>query len=261
MCGIVGFVGQGPAVMPILDALKRLEYRGYDSAGIATLERGRLARRSAVGKLKYLESKLACEPLAGRMGIGHTRWATHGCPNEENAHPHAVDGVAVVHNGIIENHRELRKQLTSAGARFTTDTDTQVIAHLVSHQLKKGCGPLDAVRAALPRLEGAFALAFLFDGCENLIVGARKGSPLAVGYGRGEMYLGADAIAPAPLTNTVNYLEAVTSRSSRGRESSFSMRRASVCRSDYPKRACSPFGTLIEEPQESPASSRRRTSP
>jgi glutamine---fructose-6-phosphate transaminase (isomerizing) len=207
MCGIVGFVGQGPAVVPILDALKRLEYRGYDSAGIATLDRGRLARRRAVGKLKYLESKLACEPLVGRIGIGHTRWATHGCPNEKNAHPHAVDGVAVVHNGIIENHRELRKELKSAGARFTTDTDTEVIAHLVSHQLKKGCEPVEAVLAALPRLQGAFALAFLFEGCENLIIGARKGSPLAVGYGRDEMYLGSDAIALAPLTNTVNYLE------------------------------------------------------
>jgi len=207
MCGIVGFVGRGPAAAPILDALRRLEYRGYDSAGIATLEHGLLTRRRAVGKLKNLESMLNCEPLVGRIGIGHTRWATHGRPSEDNAHPHAVDGVAVVHNGIIENHRELRKELKLAGACFATDTDTEVIAHLVSQQLKKGCEPIDAVRAALPRLEGAFALAFLFEGHENLIIGARKGSPLAVGYGRGEMYLGSDAIALASLTDMINYLD------------------------------------------------------
>ena len=207
MCGIVGVVGRGPAAAPILDALRRLEYRGYDSAGIATLERGLLTLRRAVGKLKNLETKLASQPLAGLIGIGHTRWATHGRPNENNAHPHAVDGVAVVHNGIIENHRELRKELKLAGARFATDTDTEVIAHLVSQQLKKGCEPVDAIRAALPRLEGAFALAFLFEGYENLIIGARKGSPLAVGYGRGEMYLGSDAIALAPLTDMISYLE------------------------------------------------------
>lgn len=207
MCGIVGFVGQGPAAAPILDALRRLEYRGYDSAGIATLERGVLTRRRAVGKLRNLESKLTREPLVGPIGIGHTRWATHGRPNENNAHPHAIDGVAVVHNGIIENHRELRKELKLAGARFATDTDTEVIAHLVSLELRKGCEPIDAVRIALPRLEGAFALAFLFEGYDNLIIGARKGSPLAVGYGRGEMYLGSDAIALAPLTDTISYLE------------------------------------------------------
>src|SRR5258707_2251041 len=207
MCGIVGFVGRGPAAAPILDALRRLEYRGYDSAGIATLEHGLLTRRRAVGKLKNLESMLNCEPLVGRIGIGHTRWATHGRPSEDNAHPHAVDGVAVVHNGIIENHRELRKELKLAGACFATDTDTEVIAHLVSQQLKKGCEPIDAVRAALPRLECAVALAFLFEGHENLIIGARKGSPLAVGYGRGEMYLGSDAIALASLTDMINYLD------------------------------------------------------
>ena len=207
MCGIVGFVGRGPAAAPILDALKRLEYRGYDSAGIATLERGLLTRRRAAGKLKNLENRLTCEPLRGRIGIGHTRWATHGRPNEENAHPHAVDGVAVVHNGIIENHRELRDELEQAGARFATETNSEVIAHLVDQQLKKGCEPVEAVRAALPRLEGAFALAFLFEGYENLIIGARKGSPLAVGYGRGEMYLGSDAIALAPMTDMISYLE------------------------------------------------------
>ena len=207
MCGIVGFVGRGPAAAPILDALRRLEYRGYNSAGIATIERGVLTRRRAVGKLRNLENRLTCEPLRGRIGIGHTRWATHGRPNEENAHPHAVDGVAVVHNGIIENHRELRDELERAGARFVTETDSEVIAHLVDQQLKKGCEPVEAVRAALPRLEGAFALAFLFEGYENLIIGARKGSPLAVGYGRGEMYLGSDAIALAPMTDMISYLE------------------------------------------------------
>ena len=207
MCGIVGFVGRGPAAAPILDALKRLEYRGYNSAGIATIERGILTRRRAVGKLKNLEKRLSSEPLAGRIGIGHTRWATHGRPNEENAHPHAVDGVAVVHNGIIENHRALRDELERAGARFVTETNSEVVAHLVDQQLKRGCKPVEAVRAALPRLEGAFALAFLFEGYENLIIGARKGSPLAVGYGRGEMYLGSDAIALAPMTDMISYLE------------------------------------------------------
>ena len=207
MCGIVGVVGRGPAAAPILDALRRLEYRGYNSAGIATLERGLLTRRRAVGKLKNLEARLATEPLAGQIGIGHTRWATHGRPNENNAHPHAVDGVAVVHNGIIENHRALRRELEDGGSRFTTDTDTEVIAHLVSRELKTGREPVDAVRSALPRLEGAFALAFLFDTYDNLIVGARKGSPLAVGYGEGQMYLGSDAIALAPFTDMISYLE------------------------------------------------------
>jgi glutamine---fructose-6-phosphate transaminase (isomerizing) len=207
MCGIVGIVSRGPATPRILDALHRLEYRGYDSAGVATLERGLLTRRRAVGKLKNLEAKLAADPLAGSTGIGHTRWATHGRPNEKNAHPHTVDGVAVVHNGIIENHQDLRKELELSGAVFATDTDTEVIAHLVSRQLKKGCKPVDAVRAALPRLGGTFALAFLFEGFENLLIGARKGSPLAVGYGRGEMYVGSDAIALAPFTDQIGYLE------------------------------------------------------
>jgi glutamine---fructose-6-phosphate transaminase (isomerizing) len=207
MCGIVGVVSRGSAAAPILEALRRLEYRGYDSAGIATLESGQLTRRRAVGKLENLEAKLTNRPLAGPIGIGHTRWATHGRPTENNAHPHAVGGVAVVHNGIIENHHELRKQLKLDGARFVSETDTEVIAHLVSRELKRGCQPVDAVRAALPRFEGSFALAFLFEGYDNLIVGARKGSPLAVGYGQGEMYLGSDAIALAPLTDMIGYLE------------------------------------------------------
>jgi glutamine---fructose-6-phosphate transaminase (isomerizing) len=207
MCGIVGVVGRSPAATPILDALRRLEYRGYDSAGIATLEKGLLTLRRAVGKLKNLESKLTRDPLTGPIGIGHTRWATHGRPNEKNAHPHAVDGVAVVHNGIIENHRELRKELQQAGARFVTETDTEVIAHLVSQSLKEGRSPVDAVRTTLPKLQGAFALAFLFDGHDDLLIGARKGSPLAVGYGRDEMYLGSDAIALAPFTDMISYME------------------------------------------------------
>ncbi|MBR0842117.1 glutamine--fructose-6-phosphate transaminase (isomerizing) [Bradyrhizobium liaoningense] len=207
MCGIVGVVGQGPASAPILDALKRLEYRGYDSAGIATLEGGLLTRRRAVGKLVNLEGRLALEPLAGQIGIGHTRWATHGRPNEVNAHPHAADGVAVVHNGIIENHRELRHELKEDGAHFATETDSEVVVHLVSRELKKGYDPVGAVRRALPRLDGAFALAFLFEGHDNLLLGARKGSPLAVGYGHGEMFIGSDVIALAPLTDMISYLE------------------------------------------------------
>jgi len=207
MCGIVGILGREPVAVQLVDALKRLEYRGYDSAGVATLEGGRLTRRRAEGKLRNLENKLHAEPLNGTIGIGHTRWATHGRPSENNAHPHATDRLAVVHNGIIENFRELRLQLEKEGAQFGSETDTEVVAHLVSHELKKGRSPVEAVAAALPRLRGAFALAFLFEGEENLLIGARKGSPLAVGYGDGEMYLGSDAIALAPFTDTVAYLE------------------------------------------------------
>ncbi len=207
MCGIVGIVGREPVAGQMVEALKRLEYRGYDSAGVATLEKGHLARRRAEGKLRNLEQRLGSEPLAGTIGIGHTRWATHGQPNEVNAHPHAADRVAVVHNGIIENFAELRSELESDGARFVTETDTEVVAHLVSTELKKGRSPAQAVAAALPRLKGAFALAFLFEGEEDLLVGARRGSPLAVGYGDGEMFLGSDAIALAPFTDAVSYLE------------------------------------------------------
>ena len=207
MCGIVGILGREPVAAGLVDALKRLEYRGYDSAGIATLEGGRLGRRRAEGKLRNLEARLAREPLAGTIGIGHTRWATHGRPTESNAHPHATDRVAVVHNGIIENFRELRDELKKKGATFGSDTDTEVIAHLVTEEMKNGCSPAEAVAAALPRLRGAFALAFLFTGEDNLLIGARKGSPLAIGYGDGEMYLGSDAIALAPFTDTISYLE------------------------------------------------------
>ena len=207
MCGIVGILGRGPVAEQLVDSLKRLEYRGYDSAGVATLEGGHIERRRAEGKLKNLETRLRAEPLAGHTGIGHTRWATHGKPTENNAHPHATDRVAVVHNGIIENFRELRETLQKSGAVFTTETDTETILHLVDSFLARGIGPVEAVRASLSQLRGAFALAFIFAGDDNLMIGARNGPPLAVGYGEGEMYLGSDAIALGPLTDTVAYLE------------------------------------------------------
>jgi glucosamine--fructose-6-phosphate aminotransferase (isomerizing) len=207
LCGIVGILGREPVAGQLVDALKRLEYRGYDSAGVATLERGTLTRRRAEGKLRNLETRLHSEPLHGTIGIGHTRWATHGKPTENNAHPHATEKLAVVHNGIIENFRELRDELEKKGAKFGSETDTEVIAHLVTDEMTNGKTPVEAVKAALPRLRGAFALAFLFAGEENLLIGARKGSPLAVGYGDGEMFLGSDAIALAPFTGTISYLE------------------------------------------------------
>ena len=207
MCGIVGILGREPVAEHLVDALKRLEYRGYDSAGVATLEGAALERRRAQGKLRNLEKKLESEPLRGTIGIGHTRWATHGRPSEANAHPHATDRLAVVHNGIIENFRELREELEKSGARFASETDTEVVAHLVTHEMSKGRSPAEAVKAALPRLRGAFALVFLFKGETDLLIGARKGSPLAVGYGDGEMYLGSDAIALAPFTDMISYLE------------------------------------------------------
>jgi glucosamine--fructose-6-phosphate aminotransferase (isomerizing) len=207
MCGIIGILGRAPVADQMVDALKRLEYRGYDSAGVATLEQGHLTRRRAEGKLKNLEQRLTRAPLAGTIGIGHTRWATHGRVNETNAHPHASDRVAVVHNGIIENFRELREELEAKGAKFATETDTEVVAHLVAAEMKNGRAPADAVAAALPRLRGAFALVFMFEGEEDLLIGARKGPPLAIGYGDGEMYLGSDAIALAPFTDAVSYLD------------------------------------------------------
>ncbi|MBV9628872.1 MAG: glutamine--fructose-6-phosphate transaminase (isomerizing) [Xanthobacteraceae bacterium] len=207
MCGIIGILGHEPVAGQLVDALKRLEYRGYDSAGIATLERGHLTRRRAEGKLKNLERRLEQHPLTGTTGIGHTRWATHGKPNETNAHPHASDRVAVVHNGIIENFGELRETLKQQGFKFESETDTEVVAHLVTREMKKGLGPVDAVAATLPQLKGAFALAFLFEGEEDVLIGARRGSPLAVGFGDGEMYLGSDAIALAPFTDTISYLD------------------------------------------------------
>ena len=207
MCGIVGIIGREPVAGHLVEALKRLEYRGYDSAGVATLDHGALGRRRAEGKLAALEKRLAREPLAGNIGIGHTRWATHGKPTESNAHPHATDRVAVAHNGIIENFRELRERLIKNGAKFASETDTEVVAHLVTEEMKKGKPPVEAVAASLKQLRGAFALAFLFAGEDDLMIGARKGSPLAIGYGDGEMYLGSDAIALAPFTDTISYLE------------------------------------------------------
>lgn len=207
MCGIVGIVGQSQVAPLIVDALKRLEYRGYDSAGVATIEQGELGRRRAEGKLVNLERRLNAEPLAGTIGIGHTRWATHGVPNETNAHPHFSNGVAVVHNGIIENFSDLRDELKADGFAFSSQTDTEVVAHLVARELARGAKPVDAAYNALKRLEGAFALAIMFQGDEDLIVGARNGPPLAVGHGDGEMFLGSDAIALSPFTNSITYLE------------------------------------------------------
>ena len=207
MCGIIGILGKAPVGPLLLDGLKRLEYRGYDSAGIATLVNGRIDRRRAEGKLHNLGDLLDREPIEGTTGIGHTRWATHGRPTEANAHPHADDRVALVHNGIIENFQELRDELTSLGHTFETETDTEVVVHLISENLQQQMSPQDAVAEALRRLEGAFALAIIFAGRQDLMIGARCGSPLAVGYGDGEMYLGSDALALAPLTDRICYLE------------------------------------------------------
>ncbi|SHM69282.1 glutamine--fructose-6-phosphate transaminase (isomerizing) [Roseibium suaedae] len=207
MCGIVGILGNIEVAPRLTDALKRLEYRGYDSAGIATLENGKLARSRAEGKLRNLEARIASHPVGGAAGIGHTRWATHGGPSVINAHPHMAGRVAVVHNGIIENYLELRAEVTANGAVITSETDTEVVAHLVNALLDKGLSPVDAVEVVLPRLHGAFALAFLFEGEEDLLIGARKGSPLAVGHGEGEMFLGSDAIALSPFTDRVTYLD------------------------------------------------------
>jgi glucosamine--fructose-6-phosphate aminotransferase (isomerizing) len=207
MCGIVGILGRGAVAPLIVDALKRLEYRGYDSAGIATVEHGHLARRRASGKLVNLEARLTSEPLSGAAGIGHTRWATHGAATESNAHPHATERVAVVHNGIIENFQALRREVEAAGRKLSSETDTEVIAHLVTMALDRGLKPVEAVADTLNRLEGAFALAVLFADEDDLLVAARRGSPLAIGHGHGEMFLGSDAIALGPFTDSITYLE------------------------------------------------------
>jgi glutamine---fructose-6-phosphate transaminase (isomerizing) len=207
MCGIVGIVGKPDAAPVILESLKRLEYRGYDSAGIATLVNGKIERRRAPGKLSGLDKVLHAQPLPGSTGIGHTRWATHGVPNETNAHPHASDRVAVVHNGIIENFRELREELEGKGHKFHTETDTEVSVHLITEYLNQGLEPVKAATQAIRRLRGAFALGIIFKDHEGLVVGARSGPPLAVGFGDKEMYLGSDAFALAPLTNKIAYLE------------------------------------------------------
>jgi len=205
MCGIVGILGHHEVAPFILEALKRLEYRGYDSAGIATLQDGTLDRRRAVGKLYNLSDRLVHEPLPGKAGIGHTRWATHGSPTEANAHPHRAGRVAVVHNGIIENYRDLRARVPEQ--TFESETDTETVAKLCEHYLDTGLSPRDAATATVKELEGAFALAFLFQGEDDLIVAARRGSPLAIGHGEGEMFVGSDAIALAPLTHKITYLE------------------------------------------------------
>ncbi|WP_297507287.1 glutamine--fructose-6-phosphate transaminase (isomerizing) [uncultured Caulobacter sp.] len=207
MCGIIGIVGNQPVAERLIESLKRLEYRGYDSAGVAGFVGGRVERRRAQGKIKALEAVLEAEPLAATTGIGHTRWATHGAPNVKNAHPHTGGRVTLVHNGIIENFAELKAELIAAGRVFQSDTDTEVIAHLIDAELATGLAPLDAFKATLDRLTGAYALAVLIEGEEDLILGARRGSPLVVGEGQGEMFLGSDALAVGPFTNRVVYLD------------------------------------------------------
>ena len=207
MCGIVGVLGDHEAAPILVEALKRLEYRGYDSAGIATVNDGVLDRRRAVGKLVNLSDRLVHEPLAGKAGIGHTRWATHGAATETNAHPHRAGKVAVVHNGIIENFRELRLFLAEKGIAHVTDTDTETVALLAGYYVDQGMAPREAAQKTISQLEGAYALCLLFEGEEDLLIAARKGSPLAIGHGKGEMFVGSDAIALAPLTNTITYLD------------------------------------------------------
>jgi len=207
MCGIVGIVGKTEVSQRLFDGLKRLEYRGYDSAGICTIDHGELVRRRAEGKLDNLARELSQEPLGGTIGIAHTRWATHGAPTVGNAHPHIVGPVAIVHNGIIENFKPLREELIADGRKFESETDTEVVAHLVAREVEKGASPQDAVATVLPRLQGAFAIAFLFRDHPDLIIGARMGAPLTVGYGEGENYLGSDALAVAPWTQRIAYLD------------------------------------------------------
>ncbi len=207
MCGIIGIVGKNQVADRLVDGLRRMEYRGYDSAGLCTIDGGELVRRRAPGKLSNLVIELARNPAPGTTGIAHTRWATHGAPTAANAHPHATEHLALVHNGIIENFRSLRDALTARGCKFESDTDTEVVAHLLSEQVEAGLSPEDAVKAALPQLRGAFALAITFREYPDMLIGARLGSPLVVGYGEGETYLGSDALALAPLTQRISYLD------------------------------------------------------
>ncbi len=207
MCGIIGIVGKEAVADRLVDGLRRMEYRGYDSAGICTVDGGQLVRRRAEGKLANLAAVLASDPASGQIGIAHTRWATHGAPTAKNAHPHATDHLALVHNGIIENYKELRSELREAGRTLESDTDSEVVAHLISRRVEDGESPQDAVANVLPRLRGAFALAIAFRDHPDMLIGARRGSPLVVGYGDGETYLGSDALALAPLTQQISYLE------------------------------------------------------
>ena len=207
MCGIIGIVSNEPVVGRLVEGLRRMEYRGYDSAGVCTIDDGRLVRRRAQGKLDNLVAELARNPAPGEIGIAHTRWATHGAPTENNAHPHATKHLALVHNGIIENFRELREELRADGRTLESDTDSEVVAHLISREYENGASPQEAVKAILPRLRGAFAIAIAFREFPDMLIGARRGSPLVVGYGEGEMFLGSDALALAPLTQRISYLE------------------------------------------------------
>ncbi|PKP98028.1 MAG: glutamine--fructose-6-phosphate aminotransferase, partial [Alphaproteobacteria bacterium HGW-Alphaproteobacteria-13] len=207
MCGIIGIIGKDQVADRLVDGLRRMEYRGYDSAGVCTVEGGELIRRRAEGKLGNLVRELAGHPAPGTVGIAHTRWATHGAPTTNNAHPHATEEVALVHNGIIENFKPLREALAARGRTFESETDTEVVAHLISEQVETGKSPEEAVKAVLPQLRGAFALAIAFRRHPDLLIGARLGSPLVVGYGEGETYLGSDALALAPLTQKIAYLE------------------------------------------------------
>jgi len=207
MCGIIGIVGKEEVADRLVEGLRRMEYRGYDSAGVCTVLDGQLIRRRAEGKLNNLVKELAGNPAPGMVGIAHTRWATHGAPTTSNAHPHATGEIALVHNGIIENFKQLRDALIARGRVFESETDTEVIAHLVSEEVEAGKSPVDAVKAVLPQLRGAFALAIAFRQHPDMLIGARLGSPLVVGYGEGETYLGSDALALAPLTQKISYLD------------------------------------------------------
>ena len=207
MCGIIGIIGKADVTNLLIDGLKRLEYRGYDSAGVATIVNGHIGRRRAEGKIKNLEHAITQAPLSGSTGIGHTRWATHGVPNEENAHPHASANVAVVHNGIIENFQELREEVLAAGCKLASETDTEVVVHLIQGNIDAGLTPEQACRDVFAKLKGAFSLGIIFSGDENLMIAARRSSPLAIGIGDGEMYLGSDAVALASLTNKIIYLD------------------------------------------------------
>jgi glucosamine--fructose-6-phosphate aminotransferase (isomerizing) len=207
MCGIIGIVGHQAVADRLVDGLKRMEYRGYDSAGICTIKDGDLIRRRAEGKLANLVAELASDPAPGDIGIAHTRWATHGAPTAKNAHPHATGQLALVHNGIIENYKELRAELQGEGRELESETDSEVVAHLVSREVERGFSPIDAVKTVLPRLRGAFAIAIAFREHPDMLIGARRGSPLVLGYGEDEMYLGSDALALAPLTQRISYLD------------------------------------------------------